>query len=221
MGYLAALVWFSTNNCVLPIHLSLIEAAEGGHLEIAQWISDQLPCGLYDYEAMGQAAASHRQVDMMRWLVESGHLVANEDLLAAAARGGSLEMVKLLRERHCPWDSYACAAAAAGGHLDLLKWLRGEGVEWDSLTSYQAVAYGHLAVLKWVVDNGCLTDRRLSCITAARHGHAEVIGWARDNGFHYEEGVVLEEARHHRRGEVVEWIRANPFRVVNPVPIIE
>ena len=42
-------------------------------------------------------------------------------LCAAAAWGGHLEELKLLRENNSPCDEGTCAAAAAGGHINVLQ----------------------------------------------------------------------------------------------------
>jgi hypothetical protein len=43
---------------------------------------------------------------------------------ADAALGGHLEVLKLARENHCPWNLMTCAYAAQDGHLEVLKWAR-------------------------------------------------------------------------------------------------
>jgi hypothetical protein len=54
-------------------------------------------------------------------LQRGGRLSRREYLCHAAASGGKLEELKVLRADGWPWDSYTCASAAAGGHLELLQ----------------------------------------------------------------------------------------------------
>jgi hypothetical protein len=65
-----------------------------------------------------------------------------------------------------------CAAAAKGGHLEVLQWLRGNGCEWDAFTRVTAAGGDHLHVLKWARANGCPWDSR-TCHWAALE-HVEV-----------------------------------------------
>ena len=40
------------------------------------------------------------------------------------ARNGSLELLKFLRGKGCPWDKETCSEAAENGHLECLKYAR-------------------------------------------------------------------------------------------------
>ena len=111
-------------------------AAEGGHLEIMQWLTaqgrpwDELTCCDWD-----------------------------EDTCSAAAEGGHLEILKWLRaqDRPCPWDEDTCEAAAKGGHLEILKWLRAQDppCPWDSTTYDAATTGDHVDVKDWLNAEGC------------------------------------------------------------------
>ena len=60
-------------------------------------------------------------------------LSRQEYLCGAAARGGQLEKLKVLREVGIPWDKNTCAGAASGGHLEVLNWAKANGcpVGWN------------------------------------------------------------------------------------------
>jgi hypothetical protein len=60
-------------------------------------------------------------------------LSRQEYLCGAAARGGQLEKLKVLREVGIPWDKNTCARAASGGHLEVLNWAKANGcpVGWN------------------------------------------------------------------------------------------
>ena len=84
-----------------------------------------------------------------------GRLSRQESLCQAAARGGNLEELKVLRAEGWPWDKFTCSWAANGGHLKVLQWARENGCPWDEETCYWAAHGGHLEVLQWVRANGC------------------------------------------------------------------
>ena len=54
-------------------------------------------------------------------------LLLESGVFRAACRGGSLEIIKWLRSKGCPWDPDSDYAACQGGHLETLMWLRSEG----------------------------------------------------------------------------------------------
>ena len=84
-----------------------------------------------------------------------GRLSRQESLCQAAARGGNLEELKVLRAEGWPWDKFTCSWAANGGHPKVLQWARENGCPWDEETCYWATHGGHLEVLQWARANGC------------------------------------------------------------------
>ncbi len=59
-------------------------------------------------------------VSAVQRMQRPGRLSRQELLCQAAARGGHLEELKVLREDGWLWDRDTCAAAALGGHLEVL-----------------------------------------------------------------------------------------------------
>ena len=53
-------------------------------------------------------------------LQRQGRLLRQEYLCQAAARGGHLEELKVLRANGCPWNSLTFWHAAMGGHLEVI-----------------------------------------------------------------------------------------------------
>ena len=77
-------------------------------------------------------------------LQRGGRLSRQEYLCQAAARGGHLEELQVLRADGTPWDRSTCAAAARGGHLEALQWARTNDCEWDERMCAAAAGGGHL-----------------------------------------------------------------------------
>ena len=101
-----------------------------------------------------------------------GRLSRQESLCQAAARGGNLEELKVLRAEGWPWDKFTCSWAANGGHLKVLQWARENGCPWDEETCYWAAHGGHLEVLQWARANGCPWFQ-VTRTTAAQLGYVE------------------------------------------------
>ena len=127
-------------------------------------------------------AAFFGYVDIMELLVEHG-AVLSEEVTIDAVEGASLEALKWLRARDCPWHSHAFVKAAG----------------WP----------GSVAVMQWALDNGCPkgagTD---ACREAAGQGAVENLQWLRANDFPWCE-QVLTEAAESEHLDVLEWARAN------------
>ena len=110
-----------------------------------------------------------------------GRVSRLEFLCEAAARGGQLEKLKVLRANGCPWDRWTCSGAAYGGHLEVLQWLCTNGCPWDNMTCLSAAMCGHLEVLQWARANGCTWTKR-TLVKARARGYHELVNWAITNG---------------------------------------
>ena len=105
---------------------------------------------IHEYEAVELGCLS-----VLQRLQRGDRLSRLENLCEAAAWGGNLEELKVLRAEGWPWDKFTCSWAANGGHLKVLQWARENGCPWDEETCYWAAHGGHLEVLQWVRANGC------------------------------------------------------------------
>ena len=143
---------------------------------------------------------------LQRWQ-RRGLLSRQEYLCEAAARGGNLEALKLLRDKDTPWDAETCAGAAQSGHLEVLQWVRANGCPWKERTCTYAALGGHLEVLQWARANGCPCNKE-TCSNAAFGGHLEVLQWARANGCPWDEETCVGAAEGGQL-EVLSSARAN------------
>merc|ERR1711934_840871 len=93
----------------LPL-LQELHAAYGG-----EWLLDS---------EISKIAARGRQLEILPWLNTHELFDLNAGLFCAAAEGGHLEILTLLRSQDppCPWEDTTCYWAAWGGHVDVLKW---------------------------------------------------------------------------------------------------
>ena len=114
-------------------------------------------------------------------LQRQGRLSRQEYLCEAAARGGHVEKLKILREIGWRWDIGTCSAASRSGNLEVLQWARANGAPWDWQTCMRAAAGGHLEVLQWARVNGCPWEKYTSH-WAADEGHLDTLKFARANG---------------------------------------
>ena len=109
-----------------------------------------------------------------------GRLTRQEYLCQAAASGGHLEELKVLRENSCPWNVLTCLmAAATGGHLELVQWLRANGCPWHDEALYSAALKGHETVVRALIAGADINKSRDIGATplyiAAQNGHEAVV----------------------------------------------
>jgi hypothetical protein len=140
-GYVESLHYMLAEGGVVPKALdtsTTTTAAYGGHLECMQMLHTAgFPVNANT--AVCRAAEEGR-LPMVRWLVETPGLEAplTEELAKAAARSGSLELLRYLHERDCPWDERTWSAAVRNGSQEMREWLQESGcptqvdVEWQS-----------------------------------------------------------------------------------------
>ena len=143
-------------------------------------------------------------------LQRQGRLSRQEYLCEAAARGGHVEKLKILREIGWRWDIGTCSAASRSGNLEVLQWARANGAPWDSTTCSRAARGGHLEVLQWARAKGCPWDEE-TCTYAAMGGHLEMLQWARANGAPWDRNTrdIARESVLAVANGVLEWALAN------------
>ena len=169
----------------------------------------------------GSTAVELGCLSALRRLQRRGRLSTEERkyFCEAAARGGHLEELKVLRANGCPWDEQTCSHAAAGGNLVVLQWARANGCPWDEETCSLAAGggifsrlhcvnrSGRFEVLQWLHANGCPWNADM-CEEAARHGDLEMLQRARANGCPWDR-FTCQFAAQCGHLEVLKWARAN------------
>jgi hypothetical protein len=152
-------------------------------------------------------AAELRCLNAVQRLERGGRLSYQERLCQAAARGGYLEELKVLRANGCPWDERTCSGAAEVGHLEVLQWAHANRCPWNENTCDSAAKGGHLEVLQWARLNGCSWNTH-TCLYAAKGGQLEVLQWLRANGCPWDKKTCYWAAQG-RHLDILQWARAN------------
>ncbi|PNH10598.1 Ankyrin repeat domain-containing protein [Tetrabaena socialis] len=134
------------------------EAARGGHLAVLQ----ALHARGFTYHlvpAVAAAAAVHRHLPVVAWLVETlgAEKVLSAELFASAAKSGKMELLAWLHGHGCPWDHNVFAYAADTGCEEQLEWLAGRGCPMgeDGEPYVWAARKGDLATLSCLQRLGC------------------------------------------------------------------
>ncbi|PNG99348.1 hypothetical protein TSOC_014877, partial [Tetrabaena socialis] len=100
-------------------------AARGGHVAVMEVLHAR---GVRCKKTVWAAAAGGH-LPAVAWLVETldAGAALTTHVFEAAAKAGSMELLRWLRARGCPWDATAFAAAAQGGSEEQLEWLAEQG----------------------------------------------------------------------------------------------
>ncbi|GFR40476.1 hypothetical protein Agub_g1039 [Astrephomene gubernaculifera] len=105
------------------------------------------------------AAAREGHLHVVVWLVETlgAALQLGAEGLSSAAYSGNLELLRLLRERGCPWDRDTIRCAARSGCEEVLEWLveRGCPMPDNGYPYLEAVRNNDLATLAYLKQLGC------------------------------------------------------------------
>lgn len=145
----------------------------------------------YDYPPIFGWAAYGGQRTTLEWLIARFPTVKIEfGVLAAAARGGQLDVLKWLHyEKGVEWQRDAAFQAAKNGHVHVLEWLRYGARQplvvtfadkpWARPETFNGAARaGHLDVLKWAHLNTSEFNRpRGWSLDASLGGHVHVLRW--------------------------------------------
>jgi hypothetical protein len=118
----------------------LIGAAEAASVPKLQWLHTQQGCLLP--QGICDWAAKSGSIDLLRWLKEHGSEFEFSNC-EGAAFGAHQHVLQYLHDEGCEWDDSACSGAARNGHLKVLQWLHEQGCPWDpdrSVAMQQTVA---------------------------------------------------------------------------------
>jgi hypothetical protein len=112
-----------------------------------------------------------------QWLWEHAESQRREDWIAReAAAGGSVPMLRFLKQQGISFDTSALLSAARNGRTAACQYLYEE--ERCALTASactEAARGGHTSTLIYLQQHGCELDVRAVCIAAARGGHIRVM----------------------------------------------
>jgi hypothetical protein len=111
-----------------------------------------------------------------------------------AARSGSIDVLRWLKEQGCNFGASTCKAAAARAHVHVLQFLHDEGCEWDKTACSAATRNGHLSTLQWLHEHGCPWDDDRICDDAAECGSIEILMYLRQQGCEYNEQTIITAA---------------------------
>ncbi len=114
---------------------------------------------------------------LLEWGWKHAPLRVRRKFCKIAAARGDLQSLQWLRtERDAPWDEDVCAAAALGGHLDVLQWARKSGASWNAKVLQNAAKGGHFAAFRWARRERAPWDGKV-LRAAAKHGRFEIFRW--------------------------------------------
>jgi hypothetical protein len=162
-------------------------AAYYKHLDVLKYLK-AVGCE-WDEREIGAAAAGGGSMEIMLYLQQWG-IKFNEATFASAAQAGRMYMLEFLLQQQCPFDARACDDAARAGNCDVLLWLRQHGCDWDTTDIHiSATESGCTDVMQFVIEHGAVT-------TAAQL--TEMLCAAAENG-------LLAAAQWLRKHHRAEW----------------
>jgi hypothetical protein len=124
-------------------------------------------------------AARAGDVEMLRWLQETGCELNEETSAGAAETANNLHVLKYLHDQGCPWHPALCAIAGATGDLEQLKWLHAHGAAVNSTTADEAACGGAVHVLEWLQQQQGVEFSEQTLMRAAEGGHLQLCQWLR------------------------------------------
>lgn len=186
---------------VLVVHCVKAGAADclywrmlrSGYSDATDWVA---ACGhLWAHETDAcTAAAAGGHLKMLK-LLRDRQFAWNAETLTTAAKHGSLPCLQFLRESGCPCDDLgACGNAATGGFLDCLRYLRESGCRCDHSTCRGAALGGSLPCLKYLHKSGCLWEED-TCSEAAYCGQFKCLVYAHEHGCAWTSETCANAAR--------------------------
>jgi hypothetical protein len=144
-------------------------AAASGSLAKVTWLHTEHKCSLL-HNITAHAARSG-SVELVRYLKQQGLMIDAEASLAAIAAGRLSVAQYLYSECYCPFATRACYAAAENADLEMLKWLQRTGNRWfGRRISYSAAQGGSVELMQWLQADSYVVLDADTMSTAARYG---------------------------------------------------
>jgi hypothetical protein len=150
-GYFELLCWCHEHDCPWEASKAATYAAESGNIELMAWVLQQPDTQLSEHVMFAAVAtgdipicqylraqqcpwdahstclaASDRDVDLLRWLLDNGCPFNANRLIESAAQGGSVEVLAFLQQRGI------LEHAAHYNELAAPQWLRNQGAQWPT-----------------------------------------------------------------------------------------
>jgi hypothetical protein len=144
-------------------------AAASGSLAKVTWLHTEQNCSLL--HSITAHAARSGSVELVRYLKQRG-LAIDADTSLAAVEAGRLSVAQYLySECYCPFATRACYAAAENADLEMLKWLQRTGNRWfGRRMSYSAAQGGSVELMQWLQADSYVVLDADTMSTAARYG---------------------------------------------------
>jgi hypothetical protein len=133
-------------------------------------------------------------VPKLQWLRNEQGCALPDDISFYAARSGSVDTLRWLRECGSSFNTETCKGAAASAQLHVLQFLYDEGCEWDKEACSAAAKHNHFSTLQWLHDQGCLWDEWAICGDAAEVGSMEMLLYLKQLDCEYHEDTMIGAA---------------------------
>ncbi|KAK1933657.1 putative ankyrin repeat protein [Phytophthora citrophthora] len=149
-------------------------ARHGDFTAVRRLVADGWQPPRIDYAAEGGS------LDMVQWLLDQHRDVGKQWALKNAAARGYLEIVQLLVNEGIVYlDGEAFCDAASNGHLSVVQWLRENNLGWSLAYKAMdlAASNGHLEIGQYLHSHCGATCTHRTMRGAATNGHLQIVEW--------------------------------------------
>jgi hypothetical protein len=171
-GKMEVLIYLFQNGCPLPkskvMDLSS-SAAISGNLEILQWT---LKNGFTLTLKTILNAIEFNRINILYWVIQNNKNIFNEKACSTASRKGHFEILKLLRQRGCPWDEDVTKEAVLAGHFHIYSWAKENGCpstpQIDEIGNYLVSNFHHFSIFP------CSKEKCFYCYEKEQKNYSEM-----------------------------------------------
>jgi hypothetical protein len=151
-------------------------AAEAANLPVLQWLHTEQTLPLPD--GIAANAARGGSVDVLRWMKQQQCVFDADTTYYGGIKANNLPVLQYLYAEGVPWHESVCGAAAAACDLQQLKWLRSKGARLSSRVAIDAASGGSVVIFEWLQQHGVQFNLQ-TMLQAAENGHTELCQWLR------------------------------------------
>lgn len=129
--------------------------------------------------------------------------------LAAAMRGPEIcDILKLLFQKGCPFDSTTLNYTARSGHIPALKWMTELKCPWDKSVIGYAASENSIEAMVWLKENGYRMDCYAFSQAVIGENNLEALKLLKEMGCEWN-GMTMDNATRFSSVEVMRWLKSN------------
>lgn len=158
---------------------------------------------VYDEEVLFYAIKSNH-TKIVKYMLKDITTIKNIALVDEATMKGNLDVLKILKEKNCPFDEYTFTLAVQREDISIIEWFYKHGCSYDSLSLMKAIESGNIRIIKFLEE--IRVQYRIDIIEYIyKFRRSLVVNWFKTNSKIFTPMAYIYGVETHNT-ELLEWL---------------